>query len=138
MFIYYYLTCAITITWEKPPMAHTHVPMKSLTQLCIIFDVLVIWIFSMNEGLQYLFVLHAYYQITTSQIIILFPNPWQLKRLVLIMMKCVVMGNIFVHMYAKCGSCKEKQTKSSRILSYKGPIISCSGLMNCMESYIVD
>jgi len=68
-------------------MAHTHVPMKSLTQLCIIFDVLVIWIFSMNEGLQYLFVLHAYYQITTSQIIILFPNPWQLKRLVLIMMK---------------------------------------------------
>jgi hypothetical protein len=53
-------------------------------------------------------------------------------------MKWVVMGNIFVHMYAKRGSCKEKQTKSSRLLSYNGPIISCNGLMNCMESYIVD
>jgi hypothetical protein len=68
----------------------------------------------------------------------LFPNPWQLKGLVLIMMKYVVMGNIFVHMYAKCGNCKEKHTKSSRILSYNGPIISYNNHMNCMESHVVD
>jgi hypothetical protein len=53
-------------------------------------------------------------------------------------MKYVIMGNIFVHMYAKCGSCKEKHTKSSRILSYNDLIISYNGLINCMESYIVD
>lgn len=31
VYLLLFTTCAITITWEKLPMACTHVPIKSLT-----------------------------------------------------------------------------------------------------------